>query len=94
MNRRSFLNVGIGLSLVSLLPNKLAARNEAYKATNKVIKPARLNLGDKIGLHRLGGADVAGITAPVAGEHQDGDEEAFPEDQAQNSIRLGGGLDD
>lgn len=50
MNRRSFLNVGIGLSLVSLLPNKLAARNEAYKATNKVIKPARLNLGDKIGL--------------------------------------------
>jgi muramoyltetrapeptide carboxypeptidase len=47
MNRRNFLNVGIGLSLTSLIPGKLVA---ADKSTHRVLRPARLRPGDKIGL--------------------------------------------
>jgi len=51
MNRRKFLNLGMGLSLVSLIPKNMIAGNNAADAVNKrSMKPARLRVGDKIGM--------------------------------------------
>ena len=50
MNRRNFLNIGIGLSLASLIPDRLFAQHITGKPTPTILKPARLRPGDKVGL--------------------------------------------
>ncbi len=51
MNRRNFLNIGIGLSLTSLISHKLTAQNITDQSSgNVILKPSRLFLGDKVGL--------------------------------------------
>lgn len=51
MNRRNFLNIGVGLSLASIIPAKMSARNNTTSEINKrIIKPERLRPGDKIGM--------------------------------------------
>ena len=50
MDRRNFLSMGIGLSLASLIPEKLSAKNVTDKSDHTILKPARLRSGNKIGL--------------------------------------------
>lgn len=50
MDRRNFLNIGIGLSLTSLIPNKLCSGSIPDKSDDTILKPMRLRRGDKIGL--------------------------------------------
>lgn len=50
MNRRNFLNIGIGLSLASLVPKRLAAQSDSGGSFLQVLKPSRLRAGDKVGL--------------------------------------------
>lgn len=50
MNRRNFLNAGIGLSLLSLIPRRLIADNISYNPLPETVKPLRLKQGDKVGL--------------------------------------------
>lgn len=51
MDRRNFLNIGIGLSLTSLIPQKLTAQSiTAQPSGNAILKPPRLSSGDKVGL--------------------------------------------
>lgn len=50
MNRRKFLNVGIGLSLASLISGRLFANSMMKKTGYATLKPARLSPGDKVGL--------------------------------------------
>lgn len=51
MNRRKFFNIGIGLSLASIIPAKISAKNNATSEVEKrTIKPMRLKPGDKIGM--------------------------------------------
>ena len=50
MNRRNFFNIGVGLSLVSLIPMRLIAQSVVKKSDCTILKPARLYMGDKVGL--------------------------------------------
>ncbi|MDU1904591.1 MAG: LD-carboxypeptidase [Dysgonomonas sp.] len=50
MNRRNFLHIGVGLSLASLIPTGLIARNKAGEQSSDILKPAALSKGDKVGL--------------------------------------------
>lgn len=50
MNRRKFFNIGIGLSLTSLIPGKLTAQSIISNYEHKILKPVRLYPGDKVGL--------------------------------------------
>jgi len=51
MDRRKFLNIGIGVSLASLVPERLIAQSIFDKSAYAVaLKPPRLRVGDKVGL--------------------------------------------
>ncbi|MFW6369832.1 MAG: S66 peptidase family protein [Bacteroidota bacterium] len=50
MDRRNFLNIGIGLSLTSMIPQRLFAQKTTQKTDDTIIKAPKLNIGDKIGL--------------------------------------------
>jgi len=50
MNRRTFFNIGIGLSLTSLIPKRLRAKNTIDTSEYSILKAARLSMGDKVGL--------------------------------------------
>jgi Uncharacterized proteins, homologs of microcin C7 resistance protein MccF len=50
MKRRSFFTIGMGLTIASLLPDKLIAENIVGKPDDPVLKPPRLSPGDKVGL--------------------------------------------
>lgn len=50
MDRRNFINIGLTASMVSLIPNKIIARETSDKFNHNTIKPNRLSEGDKIGL--------------------------------------------
>lgn len=51
MDRRKFIHLGVGLSLASLLPEKLLGQEIVYKSDyDGILKPARLRVGDKVGL--------------------------------------------
>jgi len=50
MNRRNFLSIGFGLTMSSLLPKRLIAQNIPEQSNRATLKPARLRMGDKIGL--------------------------------------------
>lgn len=52
MDRRNFLNIGFGVSLASLIPNRLIANSKSFekKVDIPILKPKRLQIGDKVGL--------------------------------------------
>jgi len=50
MERRNFLNIGVGLSLASLLPQRLAAQKTISDRDIPTLKSPRLKIGDKVGL--------------------------------------------
>lgn len=51
MDRRKFLNIGIGLSLTSLIPDPLIAQTIVNKSSSiSILKPTKLSPGDKVGL--------------------------------------------
>lgn len=50
MDRRNFLNIGVGLSLTSLIPQRLVAQQSTDKIVTLILKPPRLKIGDKVGL--------------------------------------------
>ena len=50
MDRRNFLNIGIGLSLASLIPQRLVAQKTISNNNISIFKSFRLKTGDKVGL--------------------------------------------
>lgn len=50
MDRRNFLNIGVGLSLTSLIPQRLVAQQSTDMIVKPILKAPRLKVGDKVGL--------------------------------------------
>ena len=50
MDRRNFLNIGVGLSLTSLIPQGLFGQKTINETTKLIFKAPRLKIGDKVGL--------------------------------------------
>lgn len=50
MDRKKFLNIGIGFSLTSLIPQRLIAQKSTGNTDISILKAPRLKIGDKVGL--------------------------------------------